>query len=125
MDPDSELELTNSLVPAFVLTGGASLPSESELSRDSLVAVTPKGLEARIILPEAALIRDLLSSGRHLPVYEVAARIQVPLGVGRALLTQMCDEELIVARPPIPKATQADRALLARIRAGLQEQLGA
>lgn len=123
-DPDSEIELTTEFVPAFVLTGGASLPAEEEFTRTTWVVVTAYGLDARIVLPEARRMRDLLGKG-PLSVHEVTARVKVPLGVGRVLLAQLRDTGVITARPPIPRAQKPDRALLTDILNGLKAKLGA
>jgi hypothetical protein len=98
-NPDSDLELTAEFVPAFVLTGGASLPSEEEFTRTTWVAVTERGLSARIVVPESRRIRDLLGAG-PLSVHEVTARVKVPLGVGRVLLSQLRDSGVIRRRTP-------------------------
>jgi uncharacterized protein DUF742 len=122
--PDSEMELTAEFVPAFVLTGGKSLPAEEEFTRTTWVVVTATGMDARIVVPEARRMRDLLGKG-PLSVHEVTARVNVPLGVGRVLLAQLRDSGVITARPPIPRAQKPDRALLTDILNGLKAKLGA
>jgi hypothetical protein len=123
-NPDSELEITTEFVPAFVLTGGASLPAEEEFTRTTWVAVTEGGLNARIVVPESRKIRDLLGAG-PLSVHEVTARVKVPLGVGRVLLAQLRDSGVITSRPAIPRAQKPDRALLNDVLNGLKAKLGA
>jgi hypothetical protein len=123
-NPYSELEFTTELVPAFVLTGGVSLPGEEEFTRTTWVAVTEKGLTARIVVPESLRMRDLLAAG-PLSVHEVTARVHVPLGVGRVLLAQLRDSGVIVSRPSIPRAQKPDRALLNDVLIGLKAKLGA
>jgi hypothetical protein len=122
--PGPDVELTTEFVPAFVLTGGSVLPADEEFTRTTWVTVTEPGLSARIVVPEARQMRDLLGRG-PLSVHEVTARVNVPLGVGRVLLAQLRDSGVITARPPIPRAQKPDRALLTDILNGLKAKLGA
>lgn len=116
--------LRHALVPAFVVTGGSELPADEEFARDSWVSLTEHGETARIMVPEAAAIRDfLLERGRPTLLYEVVGLVGVPLQVGRILLAQLREQGLIDATPPLARAERHDPDLLARVVNGLYKQL--
>jgi Protein of unknown function (DUF742) len=108
-------------VRPYAMTGGRTRPADPDLAVEALVSTTALGearsgdlrLEWRWIV---TLCRDVLS------VAEVAARLDVPLGVARVLVADMAEEGLVgIFRPP--GGTNGDRpdpSLLARVLAGLQ-----
>jgi hypothetical protein len=107
-------------VRPYAMTGGRTRPADPDLAVEALVATTSLGearsgdlrLEWRWIV---TLCRQLLS------VAEVAARLDVPLGVARVLVADMASEGLVaVHRPPGEGGDRRpDPSLLARVLAGL------
>ena len=69
-------------------------------------------LERRSI---AVLCRDVLS------VAEVSARLDVPLGVARVLISDMAEEGLVLVHRPSSPADRPDLALLERVLYGLRQ----
>ncbi|WP_327303731.1 DUF742 domain-containing protein [Streptomyces sp. NBC_01298] len=126
LDRDEELELTAPLVPLFVITNGRALPPDHEYEHTTLVtAAAERGqVAARTLSPEAARVMDLVANG-FLSVAEVAGHTHLPLGVVRILLAQLEEDELILARTPIPRAERVDRELVSAVLEGLKNRFGA
>jgi hypothetical protein len=109
------------LLRAYAVTGGRThVPGSAELEVEALVATTALGearadtlsFERRAI---ARLCKDLLS------VAEIAARIDVPLGVAKVLVADMAEEQLVVIhRPSRGLGDRPDLALLERVLYGLR-----
>ncbi|GEB54148.1 MULTISPECIES: DUF742 domain-containing protein [Streptomyces] len=124
-EPEAELELTAPLVPFFVVTGGRSLPPAHEYERTTLVsAKRDAAAEARTLSPEAREVMRLVADG-FLSVAEVAGHTGLPLGVVRILLAELADEDLVLARKPIPPAERPDKELLHAVLDGLKTRFGA
>jgi len=106
-------------VRPYALTGGRTRPADPDLAVEALVATTPLGearggdlrLEWRWVV---TLCRELLS------VAEVAARLDVPLGVARVLVADLAAAGLVAVHGlPGENGDRPDPSLLARILAGL------
>ncbi|MCX4783138.1 DUF742 domain-containing protein [Streptomyces sp. NBC_01264] len=123
---DEELELTSPLVPLFVITNGRALPPDHEYEHTTLVtAAADHGqVAARTLSPEAGRVMDLVANG-FLSVAEVAGHTHLPLGVVRILLAQLEEDELILARTPIPRAERVDKELVSAVLEGLKNRFGA
>ncbi|MCM1970539.1 DUF742 domain-containing protein [Streptomyces sp. ZAF1911] len=125
-EPDEELELTSPLVPLFVITNGRALPPDHEYEHTTLVTAAADigQVAARTLSPEAGRVMDLVANG-FLSVAEVAGHTHLPLGVVRILLAQLEEDELILARTPIPRAERVDRELVSAVLEGLKNRFGA
>ncbi|MFB6520095.1 DUF742 domain-containing protein [Streptomyces sp. NPDC056401] len=123
---DDELELTSPLVPLFVITNGRALPPDHEYEHTTLVTAAADigQVAARTLSPEAGRVMDLVANG-FLSVAEVAGHTHLPLGVVRILLAQLEEDELILARTPIPRAERVDRELVSAVLEGLKNRFGA
>lgn len=109
------------LTRPYALTGGRTMPSDSDLPIEALVEMTWEGYEARDDLHfEKAQILDLTRN--TISVAEVAAHLQVPLGVARVLVSDLADEGLVVIHPPADDADGGaqDPKLLEKVLHGLR-----
>jgi hypothetical protein len=105
-------------VRPYAMTGGRTRPAYTDLEIEALVSTTSTGertlnltVEQRAI---ALLCRDILS------VAEIAARLDLPLGVTRVLVGDMADEGLVMVHRPAYASDRPDLALLERVLYGLK-----
>ena len=124
MTDEPELLLPGELVRPYVITNGRELPTDRDFSVATLVRATDDALQSRVLAPESQRILKLCSSG-FLSVAEIAGQTGLPLGIARALLAQLAENQLITTRAPIPMAQRADRKLLENVLNGLKERFGA
>jgi hypothetical protein len=100
------------------MTGGRTRPTGTDLEIEALVSTTALGERAPKLTVEqraiATLCRDILS------VAEVAAKLELPLGVARVLVGDMADEGLVVVHRPAQPGDRPDLALLERVLYGLR-----
>jgi len=111
-------------VRPYALTSGRTRPPSgigaSELEIETLVSTTAVGeaalsalvLERRSI---TLLCREILS------IAEVAAKLDVPLGVARVLVGEMAQEGYVAIHRPTSPSDRPDLALLERVLYGLRE----
>jgi hypothetical protein len=108
-------------VRPYALTWGRTEPARSdELELETLVAVNALGeasldtliLESHEIV---LLCREILS------VVEIAARLDVPLGVARVLVGDLAERGLVDIHRPLSPSDRPDLALLERVLYGLRE----
>lgn len=107
------------LVRPYTLTGGRTRPSHADLELEALVSTTSLGESTDLSLSYeqqsiAMLCRDVLS------VAEVSARLDLPLGVARVLVSDMADEGLVLVHRPASPGDRPDLALLERVLYGLR-----
>jgi hypothetical protein len=108
------------LLRAYAVTGGRTRPRHTDLEVESLVAATALGeregprlsMERRAI---AHVCRQVLS------IAEVAAHLDLPLGVARVLIGDMAAGGLVSIHRPSGLQGQSDLSLLQRVLAGLRE----
>jgi hypothetical protein len=108
------------LLRAYAVTGGRTRPRHTHLEVESLVATTALGeregphlsMERRAI---AHVCRQVMS------IAEVAAHLDLPLGVARVLVGDMAAEGLVSIHRPGGLQAQSDLTLLQRVLAGLRD----
>jgi hypothetical protein len=104
-------------VRPYAMTGGRTRPSHDTLEIEALVSTTSIGEQTPKLTVEqraiAALCHDILS------IAEVSARLHLPLGVTRVLVSDMADERLVMVHRPIHAGDRPDLALLERVLYGL------
>jgi Protein of unknown function (DUF742) len=105
-------------VRPYTMTGGRTQPAHTNLEIEALVSTTSFGertpkltVEQRAI---AGLCRDVIS------VAEIAARLDLPLGVTRILVGDMADEGFVTVYRPSQGDDRPDLALLERVLYGLR-----
>ncbi|MEU6236673.1 DUF742 domain-containing protein [Kitasatospora sp. NPDC047058] len=119
--PGEEQRVSGGFIRSYVITGGRELPSADDLSLITLVTVGPgQELPARPS-PETVAIWELCSGG-YLSVAEVAARLELPVGVVRLLLTDLISAGRLLRRGTPPPAQAPDPRLLEKVLHGLQRR---
>ncbi|MFE2727553.1 DUF742 domain-containing protein [Kitasatospora sp. NPDC059327] len=119
--PGEEQRVASGFIRSYVITGGRELPSADDLSLITLVTVAPgQGLPVRPS-PETLAIWELCSGG-YLSVAEVSARLELPVGVVRLLLTDLIREGRLLRRAAPPPAQAPDPRLLEKVLHGLQRR---
>lgn len=107
------------VVRPYILTGGRTEPSNRELALETLVFTTPRGAAAlRILDSEHAAIVRLCATFQS--VAEIAARIGVPVGVARVLVSDLADAGNVQLQPPAATGERPDGQLLRRVLHGLR-----
>jgi len=105
------------VVPAYALTGGRTRSTGPDLPLESMVTSTPDGMrELTALRFEAREI--VLLCRRPQSIAEVAARVKVPLGVARVLVSDLTDDGLLALHRP--EGDRPDRAILERLLSGLR-----
>ncbi|UUU29128.1 DUF742 domain-containing protein [Streptomyces sp. CA-210063] len=123
-DSDKQEPEAAELVRPYVITGGRSLPGESQFSLITLVtAVADQQQRPARLSPEE---QDLLSMcvGGYLSVAEIAGHTQLPVGVVKILLAALSEAGYLVTRPPVPRAPVANLQILEEVLNGLQSKFG-
>jgi len=93
-----------SLVRPFVITGGRTRHATVHLRVEALVVVTDVESTADLQFEHAAI---LAACRRPISVAEVAARIDVPLGVAQILVGDLADAGLVRVHEATSSATPA------------------
>ena len=105
------------VVPAYALTGGRTRSNGPDLPIETRVTCTPEGLRELTALRFEA--RDIvLLCRRPQSIAEVAARVKVPLGVARVLVSDLAADGLLAVHRP--GGDRPDRAVLERLLSGLR-----
>ncbi len=106
------------VVRPYAITGGRLRDDQDELEVEALATTTSLGVNSPGLSFEwhtiALLCRDVLS------VAEISARLQLPLGVVRLLVSDMADQGLIELHRPAAVGDRPDLALLERVLYGLR-----
>lgn len=106
------------LVRPYTVTGGRTRP-KYELAIEALVSsVVFHPTERSDLTPEHQIICELCQDVRS--VAEIAAHLEVPLGVARILVADMADDGLVRIHQPAHADGQPDRTLLERVLSGLR-----
>lgn len=118
-----ELEAAE-LVRPYVITGGRSLPGESQFSLITLVtAVADQQQRPARLSPEEQNLLGMCVGG-YLSVAEIAGHTQLPVGVVKILLAALSEAGYLVTRPPVQRAPVANLKLLEEVLNGLQSKFG-
>ncbi|SRR6266705_2173090 len=107
------------LVRAYAVTEGRTHSQRDDLELETLVSTSSYGeatasslgLERRSI---TMLCRDVLS------IAEISARLDLPLGVTKILVSDMAGEQLVIVHRPASSGGRPDLALLERVLDGLR-----
>jgi hypothetical protein len=96
-------------VRPFIVTGGRTVPLRDGLRIDTLVEALPKGLTAPLQFEQRRIV-ELAQS--PMSVAEVAARVRVPLGVARVLISDLYGARFVSLYEP----TELPVRVIERIR---------
>jgi hypothetical protein len=104
------LELDDETVRSFMITGGRSMSASGALDFETMLEATTKLSSVRSTLRfEPAKIADLCWR-EVLSVAEVAARLDLPIGVVQVLANDLVDQGVLVAHEP--ESSFSDEVLL-------------
>jgi hypothetical protein len=107
------------VVRPYALTRGRTRPDERTLELIALVSATDLGRStADRYAGEHQEILRLCRSG-PVSVAELSAYLDVPLGVGRVLVSDLLEQGMVAVRRPGPRHLAPDLGLLERVRDGL------
>jgi hypothetical protein len=105
------------LVPAYALVGGRTRSRGRDLPIESMVTTTAEGLRSITTLRFEE--RDIvLLCRKPQSIAEVAARVHVPLGVARVLVSDLTANGHLAVH--IPSSERPERAVLERLLSGLR-----
>lgn len=105
------------VVPAYAIAGGRTRSVGRDLPIETMVTTTAEGMRAVIDLQFER--RDVVLLCRKAQsVAEVAARLRLPLGVARVLVSDLAASGHLQAH--VPDFDRPDRALLERLLTGLK-----
>ncbi|AJE84870.1 MULTISPECIES: DUF742 domain-containing protein [Streptomyces] len=121
--PGEEQPVTSGFIRSYVITNGRDLPDADGFSLVTLVTIAPDREPPARLSPELRSVWDLCSGG-YLSVAEVAARLELPVGVVRLLLTDLADQGHLLRRAAPPPAQLVDRKILKEVLHGLQRRFG-
>ena len=107
------------IVRPYAMTRGRTRPDDSTLELVALVTATDLGRST--MDRHAGEQREILQLCRQAPlsVAELSAHLDVPLGVGRVLVSDLLEQGLVVVRRPGPRHLAPDEDLLEKVRHGL------
>jgi Protein of unknown function (DUF742) len=107
------------VVRPYAITGGRARPRHQDLEVEALVTTAYRGELAPFLTYERRTILRLCQDVQS--VAEIAARMEMPLGVARVLVADMAEERLVsVHRPSELIGDHPDLSLLERVLYGLR-----
>ena len=107
------------VVRPYAVTGGRTRPTNRVLELVALVSTTHRGHAALGELePEQSAIAILCQ--RIQSIVEIAAQLEMPIGVARVLVGDMLDAGLVSVHRPQRPTERPDRALMEKVLDGLQ-----
>ena len=119
-------EPTGALVRPYAVTRGRTRP-KLEIALEALVETTVRGRTVNIGRfgqgSEHQYIAAMCDNGRVQSLAEIAARMQLPLGVARVLVADMASDGLVAVYEPTPLDDETDAVgteLLERVLSGLR-----
>ena len=103
----------------YAMTEGRTEPSGADLAIEDLVTLPAAAAEPPpwLSLEHRSIA---LACRETLSVAELAARVDLPLGVTRVLVGDMADEGMVMVHRPTQGADRPDLALLERVLYGLR-----
>jgi len=108
------------VVPVYAITGGRTRSHGQDLALETMVMTTEQGLASRDRLRfEQVHIVDLCRT--PISVVEVAAKLRVPVGVARVLVSDLHAEDMLsIHRPPVTPEGRPHTEVLERLLRGLR-----
>ena len=107
------------IVPAYAMTGGRTRSVYGDLPLDAMVMTTADGL--RVVVDLQFENRSIVLMCRQaISIAEVAARVGIPLGVARVLVSDLTEHNHLAVQVPQAGAERPNRAILDRLLAGLE-----
>jgi hypothetical protein len=105
------------VVPAYALTHGRVRPSSKDIDLVAIISATG-GPTPVSLPPEHWVILSICT--RATPLADIAAAIDLPLGVVRVLVGDLHEAGLVHVRPPAEIALRPSVTLLSEVLSGLR-----
>jgi hypothetical protein len=119
MNDDND-EPSNALVRPYAVTRGRTRP-RVDIAIEALVETTTRGRDSSVVGGREQQLIAGLCTLRVQSLAEIAARMQMPLGVARVLVADMAAEGLVAVYEPTSVADDAvGTELLERVLSGLR-----
>jgi hypothetical protein len=115
-DGDDAGPETGRLIRPYAMTGGRTL-AETEISLEAQIQATTRASQhLGAYRWEAAKVVELVQS--PMALIEIAARLQIPIGVARVLVADLVNDGAVMLH--IPEKTQSFASLLERVLDGVR-----
>ena len=115
-DGDDSGRKTGRLIRPYAMTGGRTL-AESEISLEAQIQATARASQhLGAYRWEAAKVVELVQS--PMALIEIAARLQIPIGVARVLVADLVGDGAVMLH--IPEKQQSFASLLERVLDGVR-----
>ena len=105
------------VVPAYAMTGGRTRSVGRDLPLESMVTTTSEGMRELTAL-QFEPREIVLLCRRPQSIAEVAARVKIPVGVARVLVSDLTEAGLLAVH--LPAGDRPERAILERLLSGLR-----
>ena len=114
-DTDDE-DSTGRLIRPYAMTGGRT-GADTEIDLEAQIQATARGSEHLAAYRwEAAKVIELVQT--PMALIEIAARIEIPIGVARVILSDLAEDGAVVIHVPVK--TQNFASLLERVLDGVR-----
>ena len=115
-DGDDAGSKTGRLIRPYAMTGGRTL-ADSDISLEAQIQATARASQhLGAYRWEAAKVVDLVQS--PMALIEIAARLQIPIGVARVLVADLVSDGAVMLHTP--EKTQSFASLLERVLDGVR-----
>jgi Protein of unknown function (DUF742) len=115
-DHEDDGDVTGRLIRPYAMTGGRTT-AEQDISLEAQIqASTRASHHLGAYRWEAAKVVDLVQS--PMALIEIAARLQIPIGVARVLVADLLSDGAVVLH--VPQKTQSFASLLERVLDGVR-----
>ena len=113
---DADVGDTGRLVRPYAMTGGRT-GADSDISLEAQIQASTRASEhLGAYRWEAAKLIDLVET--PMALIEIAARLEIPIGVARVLVSDLVDDGAVVVH--VPQKTQNYTSLLERVLDGVR-----
>lgn len=114
---DLDEDVTGRLIRPYAITGGRTGSDGPEIHLEAQVLATPKG-SSHIVEHrwEAGRLIDLATN--PMALVEIAARLEIPIGVARVLVSDLVADGSVTIH--VPPSTQSFTSLLERVLDGVR-----
>jgi hypothetical protein len=116
MEHESLDDLGSSLIRPYVLTGGRTRPEGPDLPIESLVVTSPTTKTDRLGYDHAKIANACL---QPISIAELAAALDIPLGVTRILVSDLLADGVLDANPTTDGSTPTPE-LIGRLIEGIR-----
>lgn len=112
-------EAAGPLVRPYAVTRGRTRTSRHQLELITLVVAVQPEVHAAVV--EAEYARILRVCAYPQSVAEVAAKVDLPLGVVKVLISDLIERRYVMFRPSPPPTTTPDLTMMQRVLDGIRK----